>query len=97
MFFQKKENKLAEQAERGALAQSPWSQVRRRFRARRMALWSWRVLLVLCFVALFADFIANEKPLYCKIGGQAYFPVLRQYAVDLGFAKLDPIFLQKRR
>ena len=95
MFFKKKEKKLAEQAEQGTLAQSPWSQVRRRFRARHMALWSWRVLLVLVFVALFSDFIANEKPLYCKLGGKTYFPVLRQYAVDLGLAKLDTVFLQK--
>lgn len=95
MFFQKKEKQLAEQAERGSLAQSPWSQVRSRFRANRMALWSWRVLLVLGLVALFADFIANEKPLYCKLGGEAFFPVFKQYAVDLGFAKWDPVFLQK--
>ncbi|MCF8246392.1 MAG: ABC transporter permease [Saprospiraceae bacterium] len=92
MFFQKKANKLAEQA---TLAQSPWSLVRRRFRKRRLALWSWRVLLVLGFVALFGDFIANEKPLYCKLGGEAFFPVLKQYAVDMGFAKWNPIFLQK--
>jgi peptide/nickel transport system permease protein len=95
MFFQKKEKQLAEQAELGTLAQSPWSQVRRRFRANRMALWSWRVLLVLGFVALLADFIANEKPLYCKLEGRSYFPVCKQYAVDLGFAKWDPVFLQK--
>ena len=60
-----------------------------------MALWSWRVLLVLGFVGLFADFIANDKPLYCKLGGTTYFPVFKQYAVDLGFAKLDTVFLQK--
>ncbi len=95
MFFQKKEKQLAEQAERGTLAQSPWTQLRRRFRKRRLALWSWRVLLVLGFVALFGDFIANEKPLYCKLGGEAFFPVFKQYAVDLGFAKWDPVFLQK--
>ncbi len=94
-IFKNKPNQLAEKAEQGTLAQSPWSLVRRRFRKRRMTLWSWRVLLVLGFVALFGDFIANEKPLYCKLGGQSYFPVFKQYAVDLGFAKWDPIFLQK--
>lgn len=92
MFFNKKADKLATAA---ALAQSPWSLVRRRFRKRRLALWSWRVLLVLGFVALFGDFIANEKPLYCKLGGESYFPVLKQYAVELGFAKWNPVFLQK--
>lgn len=47
------------------------------------------------FVALFGDFIANEKPLYCKIDGKTSFPVLRQYAVDLGLAKWDAVFFQK--
>ncbi len=95
MFFQKKEKKLAYKVERATLAQSPWSLVMQRFRKRRLALWSWRVLLMLGFVALFGDFIANERPLYCKLGGKTYFPVLKQYAVDLGFAKWDPVFLQK--
>ncbi|MCC6723758.1 MAG: ABC transporter permease [Saprospiraceae bacterium] len=92
MFFQKKANSLAEQA---SLAQTPWAQVWRRFRKGRMARWSWRVLLGLGIVALLADFIANEKPLYCKLGGNTYFPVFKQYAVDLGLAKWDTIFLQK--
>ncbi len=95
MIFKNKANKLAEKAEQGTLAQSPWSHVRRRFRKKQLALWSWRVLLVLGFVALFGDFIANEKPLYCKLGGKTYFPVLRQYAVNLGLAQWDTIFLQK--
>ncbi len=47
------------------------------------------------FVAVFGDFIANEKPLYCKLDGVVYFPVLRQYAVDMGLAKWDARFFQK--
>ncbi len=94
-MFSKKADRLADKAEHSTLAQSPWSLVWRRFRKRRMARWSWRVLLGLGLVALFADFIANEKPLYCKLGGKAYFPVFKQYAVDLGFAKWDTAFLQK--
>ncbi|MBI1224485.1 MAG: ABC transporter permease subunit [Bacteroidetes bacterium] len=95
IFFKNKAKKLAERAEQGTLAQSPWSLTWRRFRKRRMALWSWRVLLVLAVVALLADFIANEKPLYCKLEGKSYFPIFKKYAVDLGVGKWDPIFLQK--
>ena len=40
------------------------------------------------------DFIANEKPLYCKIKGKTYFPILKQYAVDLGLSKWDTKFYQ---
>ncbi|MBK8566012.1 MAG: ABC transporter permease [Saprospiraceae bacterium] len=78
-----------------SLAQSPWSQVWRRFRKGRTARWSWRVLVAMGFVALLADFIANEKPLYCKLGASNYFPAFKQYAVDLGLAKWDSVFLQK--
>lgn len=92
VFFRKKANNLTDP---NNLAQSPWSLVWRRFQAGRMTRWAWRVLLVMGFIALFADFIANEKPLYCRLGGQSYFPVLKQYAVDLGLAKWDPRFLQK--
>ena len=54
-----------------------------------MAVWSLRFLFVLLFIALFADFIANEKPLYCKLDGKGYFPVFQQYAVSLGLKQWD--------
>ena len=66
-----------------------------RLRCHRTALWSLRILYVLVFVAIFGDFIANDKPLWCKIDGQHYFPVLKQYAVDLGLSGWDSRFLQK--
>lgn len=46
--------------------------------------WAVFVVLYLCLLALLGDFIANDKPLYCRIGGSTYLPVLRSYAVDLG-------------
>jgi peptide/nickel transport system permease protein len=37
-----------------------------------------------------ADFIANDKPLYCELeDGRIFFPVLRDYAVSLGMAEWD--------
>jgi peptide/nickel transport system permease protein len=36
---------------------------------------------------LFGDFVANEKPLYCRIQGEDCFPAFRQWAVDLGIAE----------
>ena len=61
--------------------------VKRQFRKNRLAVWSLRVVYLIVFLGLFADFISNEKPLYCKYNGSVYFPVLRGYAVDLGFSK----------
>lgn len=89
-----KEKKRIEKTALGELAQSPFALLRKRFRRNRMAVWSLRILYVLIFVAVFADFIANEKPLYCKIDGKTYFPVFRQYAVDLGLAQWEAKFYQ---
>lgn len=71
-----------------------WARVKRRFQKNKLANWSLRVLIVIFFIALFSDFIANEKPLYCKIEGKTYFPVLKQYAVDLGWSKWNAKFYQ---
>ncbi|HQU60135.1 MAG: ABC transporter permease [Phaeodactylibacter sp.] len=91
-----KEKRLADQlARQQAMGQSYWAIVRRQFRRNRMAMWSLRLLYVLLFIALFGDFIANEKPLYCRLDGQTYFPVFRQYAVTLGLAKWEAQFFQK--
>lgn len=65
----------------------------RRFRKNRLAVWSLRALYVLLFVAVFADFLANEKPIICKLDGNWYFPVLKQYAVDAGLGKWEERFL----
>lgn len=60
--------------------------VKRQFRKNKSAVWSLRFLFVIVIFGLSADFLANEKPLYCKIGGNTYFPVFKEYAVDLGLA-----------
>lgn len=52
------------------------------------------MLYVLVFIAVFGDFIANNKPMWCKVEGQHYFPVLKQYSVDLGLSGWDARFLQ---
>lgn len=44
-----------------------WSIVRRQFYSNRLAVWALRVFYVLIAIALMADFIANERPLYCQI------------------------------
>jgi peptide/nickel transport system permease protein len=61
-----------------------WSQ----FRQNRRALWSLYAILVLMFVALFADFIANDKPYFVKIEGQTYFPIVADYGARLGVRAL---------
>ena len=67
--------------------QSYWALVRRQFRKNRSAVWSLRVLILIFIVGMSADFIANEKPYYCVIGGKNYFPVLKGIGVDIGIAQ----------
>jgi len=66
--------------------QNYWSYVKRQFKKNKRALFSMYFVGFLTVIALFADFIANEKPIYCKYKGETYFPVLKSYAVDLGFS-----------
>ncbi|HFA49234.1 MAG TPA: ABC transporter permease [Bacteroidetes bacterium] len=94
MFFKKKQKQIAEKIESGKMANSPFSLMNQRFRRNRMAVWSLRFLYLLFFVAIFADFIANEKPVYCKLDGKVYFPVMRQYLVDLGLDHWEARFFQ---
>lgn len=94
IFGKNKEGKVMEILGKQGLNQSYWAIVKRRFQKNKLAKWSLRVLIVIFFIALFSDFIANEKPLYCKIEGKTYFPVLKQYAVDLGWSKWETKFYQ---
>ena len=66
--------------------QSFWVNVKKQFRKNRIAVYSLRVIIFLAFIAVFADFLANEKPIVAEYQGKIYFPVCRSYAVDLGIA-----------
>lgn len=93
LFGNKTLKRLAQQSENGALDQSYRALVWRHFRKNRLAVWSLRVLYVLLFIAIFADFLANDKPIYCNIEGKTYFPIFKQYAVELGWAQWEARFV----
>ncbi len=63
-----------------------WVKIRDRFAQNRFAVWSLRIAILLGIIAVLADFIANEVPLYCKLDGKHHFPVFREYLVDAGLA-----------
>jgi peptide/nickel transport system permease protein len=44
-------------------------------------------LFLLLFIAVFANFLANDKPYVCKQEGEWYFPVFRELAVEVGLAQ----------
>jgi len=58
-----------------------WSDVWRRFKRNPIALAGFCVVFFLALMALFADFIANDKPYYLEYRGKTYFPIFRSYIV----------------
>ncbi len=72
------------------LDQSYWSNVKRQFKKNKRAVFSLWVIGFLALIAIFADFIANEKPLIAKYKGETYFPILKNYAVGLGISSWPP-------
>ena len=64
------------------------------FKSNRRGYWSFWLFLILFFVSLFAEFIANDKPLFIHFDGKSYFPVFvtypdTEFGDDLGTAALD--------
>jgi microcin C transport system permease protein len=49
------------------------------FRANRRGYWALRLFLLLFFTCLFAEFIANDKPLLVRYEGHFYTPVFHAY------------------
>jgi microcin C transport system permease protein len=64
----------------GRFTLSPLNQRRwQNFKTNRRGYWSLWIFLVLFVVTLFAEFIANDKPLYIRVAGTSYFPVIFTY------------------
>ena len=64
-----------------------WSDVWKRFTRNPIALAGFYVVCLLTFMALFADFIANDKPYYLEYRGKVYLPILRGYLADVKLAR----------
>jgi peptide/nickel transport system permease protein len=60
-----------------------------RLKQSTTGLWSVRILLILVLIALFSGFLANDKPLYCKLDGKTHFPVFKSWLVDAGLSGWD--------
>lgn len=73
--------------------ESYWAIVKKQFRKNKIAVWSLRVVYLFVIIALLADFLANEKPIAAKYKGEIYFPVFKEYAVDLGLSDWQKDFL----
>jgi len=66
--------------------QGYWTIVYRRLKRNKLALTGGSIILILFLMALFAPFLANNKPIIMKYHGQIYFPVFKEY---VEFRNLD--------
>jgi microcin C transport system permease protein len=66
---------------RGKSLLSPLNQRRiANFKANRRGYWSFRIFLLLFVVTLFAELIANDRPIFISMEGRHYYPVLFDYS-----------------
>ena len=49
------------------------------FRANRRGYWSLWIFLFLFLISIFAEFLANDKPIFIKYDGHFFFPILVSY------------------
>jgi microcin C transport system permease protein len=59
---------------------SPLNQRRwRNFRSNRRAFWSLIIFATLYFVSLFAEFLANDRPILVNYRGELHYPIFQFY------------------
>jgi peptide/nickel transport system permease protein len=73
----------------GGKSQSFWRATWMRFRRRTVNRIAFRFILFLITLAVFADFLAYNKPLVCKRGETVYFPLVADYLSSVGLYKWE--------
>ena len=66
----------------------------RNFRANKRGFWSLWIFLALFIVSLFAEFIANDKPLLIEFDGAYYYPIFESYPETTfgGFFETEAVY-----
>lgn len=77
----------------GGTSEGLWADVWKRFKRNRIALTGFYAVCFLAFMALFADFLANDKPYYLRYRGKTYFPIFQSYLVDARLSQSPPELL----
>ncbi|MEY4133728.1 MAG: hypothetical protein RL386_78 [Bacteroidota bacterium] len=67
----------------------------RQFVSHGPARYAFGYFVTLALIALMADFLANDKPLYCRLEGKTYFPVIEAYCSAIGLTRQESRFLQE--
>ena len=59
-----------------------WANVKRQYRQSKRAMFAYYVIIALVFIAIFASFLANDKPIFAIHEGKWMFPVVADYFED---------------
>lgn len=70
--------------------QTYFSLVRHQFRKNKLGVASFYFIILMFVVAIFADFLANSRPIICSYKGTVYIPPVQEYLVGLGISKYPP-------
>lgn len=84
------EESLSDGKEKSGDGRSYWKLVRRQYRKNRPAVIGLWIIIFFVFLALFADFLANNKPIFCQYKGTFYAPVVHDYLVGIGISSWSP-------
>ena len=84
------DSRVSEETSTSEVTGGLWSDVWKRFKRNPIALAGFYVVCFLALIALFADFLANDKPYYLDYRGKTYFPIFRGYLVGVGIAHWPP-------
>ncbi|MBC8145232.1 MAG: ABC transporter permease [bacterium] len=77
---------LALSSASNASPQTYWSLVKRQYRRNKLAVIAFWFIIVMFAVALFADFLANDRPIVCSYKGTVYVPVMQEYLMMVGLS-----------
>lgn len=72
-----------------------WKSTLNKIRSSKRGRLAIGILIFYIFLAIFGDFIANDKPFYAKRDGQHEFPILKNYFVQMGWAKFDGVVFRE--
>ena len=60
------------------------------FRSNRRGFWSLSIFMTLFTLTLFAEFLANDKPLLLSYDDEIYFPIFKRYKDCLLYTSPSP-------
>jgi len=75
---------MATKKQQDALGESYGAFVRRQFKKNTLGLMSLYFVLAMSLIAIFADILANDKPLVASYKQETIFPIVREYGTQLG-------------